>query len=105
MSVPEDLAIVQRCIDDLCRTVGRLEQEVGDGLDVRRVRTDAEHLRESIALLRESVAVPGTAAMPADPRRPDPVVVPDDPYDSSLWTNTDDGLDDEGLGAPGRHAP
>ncbi|GHJ35748.1 hypothetical protein [Streptomyces sp. TS71-3] len=104
MVVHDDLAIVQRCIDDLCRTVGRLEQEVGGGLDVRRVRTDADHLRESVALLRESAAAPGAA------HRPEPVVVPDDPYDRSLWMNADeadehDGLDDEGLGARDRHAP
>ncbi|GHH81341.1 hypothetical protein GCM10018793_38460 [Streptomyces sulfonofaciens] len=104
MSVRDDLAVVQRCIDDLCRTVGRLEQEVGDGLDVRRVRTDADHLRESIGLLRASAAEPGAA------HRPEPVVVSDAPYDSSLWTNPDeanerDGLDDEGLGARDRHAP
>jgi hypothetical protein len=98
MSVHEDLALAQRYVDDLCRTVERLGREVGDDLDVRRVRTDAGHLRESIALLRD------TAHAPAHPHRPEPVVIPDDPYDSSLWTNTD-GLDDEGLGAQGRHAP
>ncbi len=107
MSVHEDLATAQRYVDDLCRTVGRLEQEVGAGLDVRRVRTDAGHLRESIALLRDA-AVPATTAAPAAPskasRGTDQVVIPDDPYDSSLWMNTD-GLDDEGLGAQGRHAP
>lgn len=93
--------MAQRCVDDLCRTVGRIAQQIGDGLDVRRVGVDAGHLRESIALLRESAA---TAATSVAVDRPDRVVVPDDPYDSSLWTNTD-GLDDEGLGAQGRHAP
>jgi hypothetical protein len=62
---------------------------------MRRVRADADHLRESVALLRESA--PGLSP----PRRPDLVPIPDTPYDSSLWTDSDD----EGLGAHDRHAP
>jgi hypothetical protein len=102
--------MAQACADDLCRTVGRLERQVGTGIDVRRVRTDADHLRESIALLRDAAAQAGTAAMAATSggsQTAEQVVIPDAPYDSSLWTNGDDtdGLDDEGLGAQGRHAP
>lgn len=99
--------MAQASVDDLCRTVGRLEQQVGAGLDVRRVRTDAHHLRESIALLRDAAAQAGTAATAATSggsHTTEQVAIPDAPYDSSLWTNTD-GLDDEGLGAQGRHAP
>ena len=95
MSVHDDLTSVQRCLDDLARSVGRLEQQMGGGLEMRRVRADADHLRESVALLRE--AAPGLAP----PRRPDLVSIPDTPYDSSLWTDSDD----EGLGARDRHAP
>ncbi|MET7848240.1 hypothetical protein AB0D78_11195 [Streptomyces avermitilis] len=95
MSVHEDLTSVQRCLDDLARSVGRLEQQLGAGLEVRRVRADADHLRESLALLREA------AAEPAAPRRPDLLTIPDTPYDKSLWTDSDD----EGLGARDRHAP
>ncbi|MFD4409208.1 hypothetical protein [Streptomyces sp. NPDC058476] len=96
MSVHDDLTSVQRCLDDLHRSLGRLEQQMGGGgLEIRRVRTDADHLRESVALLRE--AAPGLAGA----RRPDLVSIPDTPYDSSLWTDSDD----EGLGARDRHAP
>ncbi|WP_369248968.1 hypothetical protein [Streptomyces sp. R41] len=95
MSVHDDLTSVQRCLDDLARSVGRLEQQIGAGLEMRRVRADADHLRESVALLREA------AAQPAAPRRPDLVAIPDTPYDNSLWTDSDD----EGLGARDRHAP
>ncbi|MCX5560485.1 hypothetical protein [Streptomyces sp. NBC_00038] len=95
MSVQEDLTSVQRCLDDLARSVGRLEQQIGGGLEMRRVRTDADHLRESVALLKE--AAPGLTT----PRRPDLVTIPDTPYDSTLWTDSDD----EGLGARDRHAP
>ncbi|KAA0935304.1 MULTISPECIES: hypothetical protein [Streptomyces] len=96
MSVHDDLTSVQRCLDDLVRSVKRLEQQMGGGgLEMRRVRTDADHLRESVALLRE--AAPGIAGR----KRPDLVSIPDTPYDDSLWTDSDD----EGLGARHRHAP
>jgi hypothetical protein len=96
MSVHDDLTSVQRCLDDLFRSVGRLEKQLGSGgLEMRRVKADAGHLRESVALLREA------AAAPAAPKRPDLVTIPDTPYDPSLWTDSDD----EGLGARDRHAP
>ncbi|WP_329413259.1 hypothetical protein OG802_23125 [Streptomyces sp. NBC_00704] len=96
MSVHDDLTAVQRCLDDLSRSVGRLEQQLGsDGLEMRRVRADAAHLKESVALLREATAQPAT------PRRPELLTIPDTPYDDSLWIDTDD----EGLGARHRHAP
>ncbi|MFF2212456.1 hypothetical protein [Streptomyces antibioticus] len=97
MSVHDDLSTVQRCLDDLSRSVGRLEQQLGSGgLEMRRVRTDAAHLRESVALLRDAAAQPA-----APPRKPELVTIPDTPYDDSLWIDTDD----EGLGARDRHAP
>ncbi|MFE9609062.1 hypothetical protein [Streptomyces sp. NPDC006012] len=96
MSVHDDLTSVQRNLDDLFRCVGRLEQQFGSGgLEIRRIRADAEHLRESVALLCEA------APRFAEPRRPDLVTIPDTPYDMSLWTDSDD----EGLGARDRHAP
>ena len=95
MSVHDDLTTVQRCLNDLFRSVGRLEQQIGGGLEMRRVSTDADHLRESVALLRDA------ASGPATPGRPDLVPIPDTPYDSTLWTDSDD----EGLGARDRHAP
>lgn len=95
MSVQDDLTSVQRCLDDLARSVGRLEQQIGGGLEMRRVRTDADHLRESVALLKEAAPALTTT------RRPDLVPIPDTPYDTSLWTDSDD----EGLGARDRHAP
>jgi hypothetical protein len=96
MSVHDELTSVQRCLDDLFRSVSRLEQQMGGGgLEIRRVRTDADHLRESLALLREA------ASAQAAPKRPDLVTIPDTPYDPSLWIDSDD----EGLGARDRRAP
>ncbi|MET8248184.1 hypothetical protein ABZV31_29515 [Streptomyces sp. NPDC005202] len=95
MSVHDDLTSVQRALDDLSRSVGKLEQQLGSGLEMRRVRTDADHLRESVALLREASEGPATA------KRASLVTIPDTPYDNTLWTDSDD----EGLGARDRHAP
>ncbi|GLX51549.1 hypothetical protein Shyhy01_44990 [Streptomyces hygroscopicus subsp. hygroscopicus] len=95
MSVHDDLTMAQRSLDELRRSLDRLEQQLGGGLEVRRARLDADHLRESVALLRESAAAQGSA------NRPDLVTVSDTPYDISLWTDSDD----EGLGARDRHAP
>ncbi|NLU66576.1 hypothetical protein [Streptomyces sp. HNM0574] len=93
-----ELAAAQRLLDDLTRSVCRLEQRVGSGLEVRRLRSDTEHLRESLSLLR--------AASPEDPDRPAPptpemVAIPDQPYDYALWADADD----EGLGSRDRRAP
>ncbi|MEU8030916.1 hypothetical protein [Streptomyces sp. NPDC049099] len=96
MSVHDDITSVQRSIDDLYRSLGRLEHQIGSGgLEMRRVRLDADHLRESVALLREATAAPDA------PHRPDLVTISDTPYDISLWTDSDD----EGLGARDRRAP
>lgn len=95
MSMHDDLTSVQRRLDDLMRCISRLDEHIGDTLDMRRVRTDASHLRESLALLQ--AAVPAAA----DARCVDLVTIPDTPYDRGLWTDAED----EGLGSPHRHAP
>jgi len=96
MSVHDDLTSIQRSLEDLSRSVSRLEQQIGSrGLEMRRVRADADHLRESVALLRAAAAT-----SPA-PRKPELVTISDAPYNQALWTDSDD----EGLGARDRHAP
>ncbi|MER7984330.1 hypothetical protein ABTY53_01805 [Streptomyces noursei] len=99
MSVQDDLTAVERSLDALVQAVGKLEARIGGGLDVRRVRSDTGHLRESLALLKQSLA--GTA--PGRPAAADDemVSIPDTPYNSALWTDAED----EGLGAKDRHAP
>jgi len=95
MSLHDDLTSVQRRLDDLMRCVARLDEHAGDTLDMRRVRSAASHLRESLALLQDSA--PASAAS----RTVDMVSVPDAPYDRGLWADAED----EGLGSPHRHAP
>ncbi|NSC23686.1 hypothetical protein FM076_22020 [Streptomyces albus subsp. chlorinus] len=95
MSLHDELTAAQRCLDDLARCVSRLETHLGNGLEIRRVRSDAAHLKESLALLG------ATAPRPTSEPRPEMVTISDQPYDPGLWTD----VDDEGLGARGRHAP
>jgi hypothetical protein len=96
-SLHDDLTAAQRCLDELTRTVDRLERTLGSGLEVRRVRSDAEHLRESLSLLRAA----SPAAVAPGPPHPEMVTIPDKPYDHGLWSD----VDDEGVGAKDRHAP
>jgi hypothetical protein len=97
MSLHDELTAAERTLDELVRAVKRLERRLGDGLDIRRVRTDADHLGDSLRLLRAGT---GSARTPAsDDDRVVPV--PDAPYDSALWSDAED----EGLGAKDRHAP
>lgn len=95
MSLHDDLTSVQRRLDDLMRCVARLDEHIGDSLDMRRVRADAAHLRESLSLLHDSA--PGVAGS----RKTEMVTIPDAPYDRGLWADAED----EGLGSPHRHAP
>ncbi|MFD5059858.1 MULTISPECIES: hypothetical protein [unclassified Streptomyces] len=88
MSLHDELTAVQHCLDDLARTVGRLER--------------------SLAQLRTAEAGPRPpgAAGGADPADgavtvTDVITITEAPYDATLWTDSDD----EGLGVRGRHAP
>ncbi|MEU6388754.1 hypothetical protein [Streptomyces sp. NPDC046939] len=106
MSLEQELTAIQRCVDELARAVNRLQSGLA-GPDLRRVRADTDHLRESVALLRASATAAASAAQAAPPEQQPPlprqglVPIPDTPYDTSLWTDSDD----EGLGAHHRHAP
>lgn len=97
MSLHDELTAAERALDELERAVVRLEHRLGDGLDIRRVRTDTDHLGDSLRLLRTAAAPARTSA----PGGPQVVPVPDTPYDSALWSDAED----EGLGAKDRHAP
>ncbi|WP_327369660.1 hypothetical protein [Streptomyces sp. NBC_01217] len=82
MSLHEELTAVQHCLDDLVRTVGRLER--------------------SLARLREAEAGPAPLAATGRTGPVDGVItISETPYDATLWTDSDD----EGLGVRGRHAP
>ncbi|SOD61057.1 hypothetical protein SAMN06297387_102473 [Streptomyces zhaozhouensis] len=92
----DELRAAQRCVDQLTVHISRLEREFGPGLETRRLRADARHLREGLALLAASPGRRPDASAAADA---EPIAVPEAPYDRSLWRDADD----EGLGA--RHGP
>lgn len=96
MTVHNELAHARHALEDLVRSVSRMQNCLGDGLDLRRVQADADHLREDLDLLGQSAAAGEPAGVPA---RPDVVFIPPTPYDSSMWV----GCEDEGIGS--RHGP
>ncbi|MHC3469553.1 hypothetical protein ACYF6T_12635 [Streptomyces sp. 7R007] len=96
MTVHDELVHARHALDDLVRAVDRLQIRLGNGLDVRRTRADADHLREDLDLLRQSAA--GLESTPQSARS-QIVFIPRTPYDPSMWA----GCEDEGIGA--RHGP
>ena len=80
------LAEARSRLDALDRAVRVAQQRLGSGLDVRRVRTDLDHLRESLALLCESTE--------KQVEELDVIEIDDTPYDPEMWR----GVDDEGIG-------
>lgn len=79
MSLQDDLSTVRRNLNELVRSVERLEQDVA----------------------RQAPANPRPPGTGGPGRTGGMVEVSDTPYDSSLWTDSDD----EGLGARDRRAP
>lgn len=90
------VAAVQRALETLHASVGKLSAQYGDTLGVRRLVSDVARLSDDLAELG-----------PPDPRRgPGPVPeeleeIPDVEYDASMWSEAEH----EGFGAPDRHAP
>ncbi|WP_030203843.1 hypothetical protein [Streptomyces sp. NRRL S-87] len=75
MSLQDDLNAVRRNLDELTRKVEQLE--------------------------RKAAGQPPAAGRDTPPGRSGMVSIPDTPYDSALWSDSDD----EGLGARDRRAP
>ncbi|MFF3453419.1 hypothetical protein ACFYXH_03635 [Streptomyces sp. NPDC002730] len=81
MSEQEELTAIQHRLDELLQRVGQLELTVDQ--------------------LRAAGPATPAPAPSKSPGRPELVTIPDTPYNTALWTDTDD----EGLGARDRHAP
>ncbi|CAM00496.1 hypothetical protein A8924_1564 [Saccharopolyspora erythraea NRRL 2338] len=89
-STTTELADLQRALGQLRTSVGALRSRYGDVNAVRRISNDVERLGIDIAELT-SLPVPRGGAGPG---AAETVIVPDTPYDSSLWRDADD----EGVG-------
>jgi hypothetical protein len=95
MGAQESLAAVRTAVDRLEFALRGLRDAYGETLGVRRLTSDVQRLSDDLAELGDPL--PGHRAPGGAPL----VEVPDTPYDRSMWTDADD----EGFGAPDRHAP
>ncbi len=91
-----ELADVQRALEQLRARLEQLRARYGDLAAVRRIANDVERLDIDLADVPGEVPAPRQSSQPA---RDDTVLVPDTPYDPSLWR----GVDDEGLGGQQPH--
>ena len=90
------VAAVARALEGLHAAVGKLGQEYGDTLGIRRLVSDVARLSDDLAELGQ----------PDPKHRPGPgpeelEEISDVEYDASMWTDAEH----EGFGAPDRHAP
>jgi hypothetical protein len=85
-----ELADLRRVIGQLRSSVGALRGRYGDCAAVRRISNDVERLDIDVAEL-STMPTPRQSGEATDDET---VIVPDTPYDPSLWL----GADDEGVG-------
>ena len=90
-STMTELADVQRALGQLRSCVGALRSRYGDVAAVRRLSNDVERLDIDITELSTSMPTPRRGS---ESSTQETVVVPDTPYDPSLWKDADD----EGVG-------
>ncbi|GAB2750547.1 MULTISPECIES: hypothetical protein [Amycolatopsis] len=82
---------LRRTIGQLRQCVGALRAKYGEAPAVRRIANDVERLEIDVNEFDDTPPVPQQARATD---RSNVVVVPDTPYDPSLWH----GADDEGVG-------
>ncbi|GAA2357433.1 hypothetical protein GCM10009854_39830 [Saccharopolyspora halophila] len=94
-STTTELTDFQRVLAQLRTSANALRSRYGDDAAVRRIQNDLERLDIDAAELASVVPSPRREAGVG---RGEMVVVPDTPYDPSLWED----VDDEGIGGQGR---
>ncbi|MGW3471848.1 hypothetical protein ACWDKQ_26055 [Saccharopolyspora sp. NPDC000995] len=94
-STTTELAELQRVLAQLRSSVGALRSRYGDAPAVRRVHNDVERLDIDVAELSGTLPIQRRSTESTE----DVVIVPDTPYDPSLWRDADD----EGLGGQAPH--
>jgi len=96
MSSDDAQRAVREAVAALDTAVLRLKREHGDTLGVTRLTSDVARFVADLDELGDPA--PGHRALP----HPDDLeVIPDEPYDQSMWSDAEH----EGFGAPDRHAP
>lgn len=84
---------LRRTISTLTSDVDAIREKFGDGPAVRRLANDVERL----SIDADDFTATGGADVPRQKKPADQgerVIIPDAPYDESLW----EGADDEGVG-------
>lgn len=95
MGVAESRAAFSAAVSQLESAMTTLREEYGDTIGVRRLSSDVRRLADDL----DELGDPQPGHQP--PEKPPLETVSDTPYDPAMWA----GADDEGLGAPDRHAP
>lgn len=95
MGAHDSKAAFAAAIATLESALSRLRGDYGDSLGVRRLASDVRRLADDLGELGDPL--PGHP--PTD--RSQLEEIPDVPYDRSMWADAED----EGFGAPDRHAP
>lgn len=95
MGAQDSRAAVAAAIAVLESAISRLRDDYGESLGVRRLASDVRRLSDDLAELGDPL--PGHPPV-ADHELEE---IPDVPYDRAMWTDAED----EGFGAPDRHAP
>jgi hypothetical protein len=88
-------AEIEAALVKLDRAVAALRDEYGMTLGARRLTSDVRRLADDLEELGDPA--PGHHAS----RQAELEEIPDAPYDPSMWADAED----EGFGAPDRHAP
>jgi hypothetical protein len=78
----EPVAATRAALTSLAASVLRIRNEYGDTLGVRRLTSDVDRLQADLDELGEPAAGHRPAVAPEDI-----TVVPDDPYDESMWAD------------------
>jgi hypothetical protein len=95
MAEQDSRATVEAALARLDRAVAALRDEYGPTLGTRRLMSDVRRLADDLDELGDPA--PGHHAS----RQDELEEIPDVPYDPRMWADADD----EGFGAPDRHAP
>ena len=92
MGVRDDLTAAAGHVAGLRRAVTALSQDLGNTIDVQRLRDDVVRLADDVDLVARAAGV-GSQDRAGGPG--EIVFIPDEDYDPSMWSD----VEDEGVGS------
>jgi hypothetical protein len=96
MGVSDDLIAAAGHVAGLRRAVTALSKELGNTIDIQRLRDDVVRLADDVDLVARGAGV-GTQDRAGAPG--EIVFIPDEDYDPSMWSD----VEDEGVGPDRGH--